>query len=576
MKENGNKEVEIEKTNENININIEKNEIKDINNMKLDNDNLDILNKIFKKSKNNNSQFIPILQKNIEDEIFKIFKEETDINNQFSLDKFIFQKLNLISEILSITTESPEILHIISNLLLNKNSSIFIYIIELYFSYITLDKNKNMLDSITIEIKKIFSYLISYGLLSKKDIDYIYQKISLFQLEKKLSLKLFKDIISLLEIIYGSENNINMKPKLISKKYFYFYDKDNSGIETNISENKFIQIKNGFTVILSFYLKELNEENGYKSSLLYLKNEKGDKINFELNDKNDIDIKYNDDIYLKEKDNKYFDIKNNMWSELMICVNKNEINIYLSQNDNDNNNKDSIKENYIKKIYETNAIKNFSFYDCKITEITFFRNYMGIVGNILFFSEIDIYKKFDQEFFNNLFEFKKGKVNEILSDKKIYKNLCFIFSPNLFCNNEIIFSPKSDVIGRLSTLDNNNNKFNLNSIFSFHNYINNIFYLGGCNNFLPLFEIFYKFTLNEDNTKEIYDELIFIFNKLFKLLEMVFTKEKNCKIPFEKDIHFFDTLQIFMEKIDEKYYYNNRELFNILLNIAKKYNELKK
>ena len=189
MKENENKEVEIEKTNEKVNINIEKNEIKDINNMKLDNDNLNIINKIFKKSKNNNSQFIPILQKNIEDEIFKIFKEETDINNQFSLDKFIFQKLNLISEILSIITESPEILHIISNLLLNKNRSIFIYIIELYFSYITLDKNKNMLDSITIEIKKIFSYLISYGLLSKKDIDYIYQKISLFQLEKKLSLK---------------------------------------------------------------------------------------------------------------------------------------------------------------------------------------------------------------------------------------------------------------------------------------------------------------------------------------------------------------------------------------------------
>ena len=93
---------------------------------------------------------------------------------------------------------------------------------------------------------------------------------------------------------------------------------------------------------------------------------------------------------------------------------------------------------------------------------------------------------------------------------------------------------------------------------------------------MPLFEIFYKFTLNVDNTKEISDELIFIFNKLFKLLEMVFTKEKNCKIPLEKDIHFFETLQFFMEKIDEKYYYNNGELLNVLLNIAKKYNELKK
>ena len=479
MNESEDKKIEIEKENNN-----ERNEIIDMHNIKLDNDTLDILNKIFEKSKIDNSQFIPILQKNAEDDIFKIFNEEPSVNAQSSLDKFIFQKLKLISKILSIINESPEILHVISNFLLIKNTSIFIYIIELYFSYITLEQNNNMKGSIITEIKKIFSVLISYGLLTKKDVDYIYQKIALFQLENKLTIKLFNDIISLLQTIYGSENNCNIKPNLISKKYIYFYDKDNSAIETNISKRKFIQIKNGFTVILRFYLKELNEENEYKCSLLYLKNDKDDKINIELNDKNDIDIKYNDNIYLKEKGNKNFDIKKNLWIELRVCINKNEINLSLSQNVDDNNNKDSIKENYMKKNYEVNMIKNFSFYKCKIYEIVFFRNFIGIAGNILFFDEIDIDKKFNNECINKLFNMKNKNVNEILSDKTYSKNLCLIFSPNLYFKDENILSPQSNIIGILPP-SNNNNKFNLNSIFSFHNYINNIFYLGGFNNFLP-------------------------------------------------------------------------------------------
>ena len=65
MKEKEDKKIEIEKENSNI----ERNEIIDMHNIKLDNDTLDILNKIFKKSKIDNSQFIPILQKNSEDDI---------------------------------------------------------------------------------------------------------------------------------------------------------------------------------------------------------------------------------------------------------------------------------------------------------------------------------------------------------------------------------------------------------------------------------------------------------------------------------------------------------------------------
>ena len=563
MEENEN--IEIEKENDALkNENINKN--KKIH--QLNDENWEMLNKIFQKSKSDNSQFIPILLKNTEPLILKVFSEKLDIKEGTSLEDLILQKLNFISQIRSIVNTSPEILYIITNFLLKKHTSIFIYIIDLYISYITQKDIKLINEKIINYIKTEFSFLINSGLLTKKDVDYIYQKIAFFQLEKKLSMKIFKDIMPLIEIIYGTYIDDNNKPNIIAKKYFYLYEKDNSMIETNISENKFIQIKNGFSIILWFYLKDINEENGYKSSLVYLKNEKGDKINIILNDKYDIDITYNNDYNFTERDNKKFDIKKNIWTQLIICVNKNEINVYLYQS----NNRNDIEGAAYKKTYENNLIKNYSFYDCKITEITFFKNYLGIVGTIIFLNESENGQNQFKKSINYLSEIKNKNVNDILTDKSFAKSLCFIFSPNIYFNNQIIIDPKNNCIGRLASIDNN--KFNLNSIFSFHNYINNIFYIGGCNNFLPLFEIFYKFTLNAKNRYENINDLITIFNKLFKLLETVFAKDKNCKIPLQKDIHFFNTLQIFMEKIDENFYYNNIELLNIILNIGKKYNEL--
>ena len=567
--------------NESKNNEIKNNNIKDESKEIIDNNDLnnqiipdhnddiiEILNKIFAKSKNDNNKFTPILLKSGEEEIIKIFTIKPNFKDELSFKEFILQKLKLISYINSIVSNSIEILHIISDYLSKKNISIIIYIIDLYITYITIYQNKEMNQIIINEIKRIFSFLISCGLLTKKDVDYIYQKIAFFQLEKKLTIKIFNDIIPLLEIIYGVNTDIDINKNMIVKKYIYFYDKNNSSIETNITERLSIQIKSGFCIILWFYLKDINDDNQNKGNLLYIKNDKGDKINLILNNKNDIDIIYNDNIYMKEKENKNFDIKTNIWTQIKFCVCKNEINLYLYQNNGDNN---ITKKEYIKKSYIIeNSIKNKnSFYDCKITEITFFKNYQGIIGTILFLRDFEKMK--NVESFDNLFSFKKG----IVFDKNLIKNVGFILSPYLYSNNLKIIDPISNVMGRLPPIDNNN--YNLNSIFSFHNYINNIFYLGGCNNFLPLFEIFYKFTLDENNTKEINLELKNIFNKLFKLLETVFSrKDKNCRIPIEKDVNFFYILQTFMEKIDEKYYYDNEELLIILINIGKKYNELVK
>ena len=574
--ENETKKNEIENNNipNNINDNITKQE----ETIQLTNNDLpEILNKIFKKSKNNNSQFIPILIKSGKDVITAIFTEKPNTKEENSLQIFIIQKLKLISQIISISASSPEILHIISNYLSQKNLSIFTYIIELYISFILIYQNNQFKQTIFNEIKIIFSNLISLGLLTRNDVDYIYQKIAYFQLEKKLSIKIFNDIIPLFDIIYNQKNiNNNIQKNIVAKKYLYFYDKDNSSIETYISENYFINIKNGFTVVLWFYLKEINEDN-YKSNLLCVKNEKGEKMNIILNEKNDIDILYNDNIYLKEIQNTVYNIKTNIWTQLKICVSKNSINLFLYQNnDKDNTNTQNVE--YIRKYYEidNSLIKNFSFHNSKIMGISFFKNYIGIVGTIIFFKDLDINKlNIISNIIDGLVDINEKNINIKLSDRKISENLLFIFSANLYINNQQIIDPNANIIGQLPNSDDDN--YNLNSLFSFHNYTKNLFFLGGFNNFLPLFEILYKFTLNESNTNEINIELKNIYNKLFKIIEVTLTNgDRNYFIALKKDIHFFRTLSLFMKKIDDKYYQDNYELLDMILSIGNYYNNLNK
>ena len=528
-----------------------------------DNNNIEMLNKLFKKSKNDNSKHIPFLLKTGDEELLKIFTEKSNSTDEKTLNEFILKKLNLISDIISITNSSPEILYIISHYLSKKNTSLFKFIIDMYVSFIQIYKNNDIKENLFNEIKKIFSYLISLGLLAKTDLDFIYQKIAFFQLEKKLNVNLFNDIIPLLEILYNYDKKI--QTDFIANNYFYFYDKEASSIKTNISETNFIPIKKGFSIVLWFYLKEINDDSKLRSTIVDIKNEKGENISFILSEKNDIDFCYNNKPTFKENGNRTFNIETNVWTQLVIRIYKSEINLFLYKDK-------ELNEINTKKNY---TINNISFHDCKITEISFFKDFIGIIYCVMFFKEDKNKIQDISVLVKNLNNINTKDLNEKLSDKTISENLYFIFSPNLFVNNQQIIDPKSNIIGSLPALNNNN--YNLNSIFSFNNNINNIFYLGGFNNFLPLFEILYKFTLNEKNTNEIDNILINIFNTLFELLEIVLSeKRRNSKLSIENDIDFFPSLEIFLKRIDEKYYYNNDKLLEILLNIAKIYNDLKK
>ena len=553
----------------------------------LNTNNETILNQIFKKSKENNSKFIPILKKDGELIIKKIFTEYPDIADYKSLSDYISKKLDLVNQIETIIGNSYEILYIIFDYLEVHNISPFIYFIDLYINYITKyenissDENKK---EIIEKIKNIFSWFISCGLLKKKIIDYIYQKIALFQLEKKLTLNIFSDIIPLLEIIYGKYYNDSIVNNFIAKKYFYLYDKETSLIRTNISDNNKIAIKNGFCMVLWFYLN--NYENSPKCSLCQIKTDNNQIFNIILSDNYDIEIQYNESLIMKEKENKFYCLKQKVWTQLKIEFNSSAISLYLYQNNVQKGESGNLfekklyiisKDNQAKQNNENeniNIIENYNCENINIMELSFFNNYLGIIGSILFFNKLSNNDK-DMAPIDSLYGLENKKINEFIKDKNILPSLYFIFAPSLYLydqNKLIDFS--NNIIGELppKPYQIGKDKFNLNSIFIFHNYINNIFYLGGCNNFLPLFEIFYKFSLEEHDINYLKE----LFNNIFKLLEVIFmNRKKNAILPIKKETTFFESLQLFMEKIDSKYYSDNENLLKTLINIANYYNQLK-
>ena len=313
--------------------NLENSENQKIGNTNYDDiDNDALLKKIFRTSKEDSTKLVPILIKNGSDIIKKLFTLVPNITNCKDLKDYIITKINLIKEIKKIIGNKYEILYIIFDYLLQYNTSPFIYFTDLYIKFISLsrdesyDKYKNL---IIEEIDNIFSWFISCGLLNKTDVDYIYQKIALFQLEKTLKINVFDDLITLLQIIYGKSYDSNFAKNFIGKRYIYFYDKETSLIKTNISQLNSISIKNGFSLVLWFYLNNYDESPN--CSLCEIKINNTQKLNFILTENNDIKITVNDSNILNETKNKAFKLEKEIWTQFKIEFKQKEISIFTFQ-----------------------------------------------------------------------------------------------------------------------------------------------------------------------------------------------------------------------------------------------------
>ena len=571
----------------------EKEEILNLdNNQSVSNESIDVLLKeiFIHKNIDNKEIYQPILSNsNKYGEKLKFILEmpskkiKSDIN---LFQNYINNKIELFNKIKDIIGNSYEILDIIINFLSKNKINPIIYFIELYLDFILINDTNND-NELLLNIKNILIWFFSCGFMDKKYSDYVYQRLSRFQFEQNLNPKLFKDFLSLIEIMYGKDYNDLYKQNLIAKNYIYFYNKENSIIKTNISKSNNIFIKDGCSVIMWLYIKD-DMTKGCRLCQMTLEKEKGQihaTIFVILNETFDLDVKVDikgNQNLLKEQDNKTFKIQKNKWIQLKIQVMKLGVKLNVYQNydiDKIKNKHKNIDEGgtpkikFETKIFQTNNKKSinnndlhFDLNNFNIIDLKFCINYIGLVGTIIFCKNNNP----SESPINSQYGLKSNKISNFIEEIGL-SELFFIFAPCLYMREKkkFIYSD-NNITGELSfpnSFKEDDNNIDDNNIYKYSSYINNIYKIGGADNILPLFEIFYKFSKNFENKDSILDKL---FIKLIKLLELIIVnKEKNYLNMYYNNNNFFSSLQLFLENIDEKYYQKDDNILLTLINIGK-------
>ena len=565
---------------------------KEINNNSIINESIEsILNDIFiHKNINNKIEYQPILinSKKIEEKLKLIFNvPDIKIKSNINIfQNFINNKIELLKKIKEIIGNSYEILHIIINYLSKIKICPITYIIDLYFDYIFISSSINTTDELLNNLKSLLNWFFSCGFMNKKYSDYIFQRLSKFQFEQKLTPEIFDLCLSLIEIIYGKDYIFTYKKNLIAKNYIYFYNKESSILNTNISKTNNIYIKDGCSVIMWIYINNDLVKGSKLCEITIEKNKNEITFDFIVNNNFDIDIKSNNKLYsifLKEQNNKVFKLQKNKWIQLKIQMTKMGIKLNIFQNyeefgDKNNEYTNDEEELIIKKIkyetktYQTNNNKcklDIDLNNYNINDLKFFKNYIGLAGTIIFCknnnpSETPV---------NSLYGLKSNKISNFIGEIGL-TDVFFIFSPSLYNyeKNKFIYI-ENNIIGELSLLNTfkePNTIIDYNNVYKYCNYINNIYKLGGMINILPLFEIFYKFSKNNNNGNNTNRESILndIFYKLIKIVELIIVKKEKNYLNIIYNNSIFETLQLFLENIDEKYYQKNNDVLLTLLNIG--------
>ena len=571
----------------------EKEEISNLdNNQSVSNESIDVLLKeiFIHKNIDNKAIYQPILSNSnkLGEKLKFIFeKPSKKIKSDINLfQNYINNKIELFNKIKDIIGNSYEILDIIINFLSKNKINPIIYFIELYLDFILINDTNNG-NELLLNIKNILIWFFSCGFMDKKYSDYVYQRLSRFQFEQNLNPKLFEDCLSLIEIMYGKDYNDLYKQNLIAKNYIYFYNKENSIIKTNISKSNNIFIKDGCSVIMWLYIKD-DMTKGCRLCQITLEKEKGQihaTIFVILNETFDLDVKVDikgNQNLLKEQDNKTFKIQKNKWIQLKIQVMKLGVKLNVYQNydiDKIKNKHKNIDEGgtpkikFETKIFQTNNKKSinnndlhFDLNNFNIIDLKFCINYIGLVGTIIFCKNNNP----SESPINSQYGLKSNKISNFIEEIGL-SELFFIFAPCLYMREKkkFIYSD-NNITGELSfpnSFKEDDNNIDDNNIYKYSSYINNIYKIGGADNILPLFEIFYKFSKNFENKDSILDKL---FIKLIKLLELIIVnKEKNYLNMYYNNNNFFSSLQLFLENIDEKYYQKDDNILLTLINIGK-------
>ena len=270
-----------------------------------------IIESIFEFDKESKLSFYPKINKENFIKLLDIFGKgkfpKFDMKND--LIEFVKEKIILMKQLKEIIQNKYEILSIINKFFKKNNFSFIEYFIDLYFeslnslhsdNHIADIMEQKLLDNEIIkDLIDIINWLLSCGLAEKKNYDYIFQQLAALQLSKKLDIAKFCEYLNLLLIFYGKQYDKKYKKNLIAKNYVYFYDKQKSGIITNILEDKnCIETNDGISIFLWFYLTDNNIDENDECILAELTINDDNSLKVILDNKFDISVKFKGNLLL--------------------------------------------------------------------------------------------------------------------------------------------------------------------------------------------------------------------------------------------------------------------------------------
>ena len=500
-------------------------------------------------------------------------------------------KISLLSSILEFFQFNENLINVFMRPIFY-NSYLYTLLDSLIDLYVSLKLKENQISL----VEKIIKMILSYTNITKSSLEHVYQKLSSYFYNKNKEIlveNLLLKYLNLLNIFY-SENNISKELTKEVKNYMYFNGK-NSALFFKLNENttninsNFPTLENGLSVVFWCYIKkdlitkyyELDSKN--KIKLIEIKIGEH-QICFILDDINIIKI------ILDENDSNIINIKSSIkydsWNNFCLIINtksdsKLDINIMI----NGQNNNIFLP---ISKEFQINE---------KINEIILFKNFLGLVTSVLFFS-FELNSK-QIQYFNSLkYGFnKKRKLYEFLiNNNKEY------LSDGV---NQNKYSNKIKVDKSLNLFDFSNKKQNIKNLISFllpfyynteenevhdifgifcgqfsendgiNNYKNNnknIRNLGGINILLPIIELMYSTISKAKNIKYGYVDKNILSEKtflsFFQILNNLFINKKNNLI-YANLRKFFSSLSIFLEKLPEYLFNKNIKILEIFINIGK-------
>ena len=469
----------------------------------------DRFDKIFYKDENEN--FIPLFKENCKDEIINLFKEILESKDANS----ILKKINFLFDMINQCIDIAIIFETSSSLILKNEIGFIELLCDLYIKFSSENELKD-------QIVVILKFLINNITINPNLYYYIFR--SIVNKNKNTSIDTFNNYIDILEILYPKIDN---KEEIKKEKYFFFYNKAESGIQI-ISK---ISFNRGFAFKFWFYLEKYHKNENSNLIKITL----GEDI-YKLNlNGNKVDILINDEI----QEGLDYKINYEDWNNIVFGItNTHSRNIILF----------SYKLEKEKKKTKIKAIP-IEIESISLQSVIFFENFIGRVSSIILYNN-------NQNSVIDYFE----DINFMLPNKDTFNNE---FNKNIFS----CFSPQTLDIERMEIEDPINhyqalfvklNDFHLNYAHIIHKKIKNIYNYLGINIFYPIFDFIYENYNNNDGVN--------LFNRIFKIICL-----KIDEINEYERNRFFQIFSCFLKNYNRCFLEDNKLLNNFLYDNVNKF-----